>query len=388
LTTATTIIMVSSTALYASTGILGVGVAGAAAIHAASPSGNKSEFMREDIVPKKRPAKFKFDDVDIKNWHEWGHFVTTFFNALSLFFPIGEAMFVRAVQQHKVAAKVNDDPVLKKQVAAFVGQEAIHGREHDRYNEEIKRAYKFSGWFEKNVIATVVSGVEGAGKAVALSATCALEHWTALLGGALLDCPNMYKKADPRMGLIWHWHACEETEHKAVAYDVFMRAYPYGFNSWILKTIGQFIATFLLWSLVFVVFVGMVIEDGTWYNLKEWYTLMIFLWGFKYDGGKTGLVRLCSLPWFDYFSPSFHPWQPGHDNAERLKEMPGLEEKIKELMEENDEETEDYDKRVDSDSEKDGKKKDHEQKGKKGESHEKSNEGDKIDKSEGEKGEN
>jgi len=188
--------------------------------------------------------------------------------------------------------------------------------------------------------------------------------------------------------LIWHWHACEETEHKAVAYDVFMRAYPYGFLSWFHKAVGQVLATFLLWSLVWMAFLGMVITDGTVFNLKQWYVLTMLLWGRRYDGGTVGIFRLSALPWFDFFSPSFHPWQPGHDNSEKLKEMPELEEKIKDLMEENDEDTEDYDKRVNSDSEKDGKKTEKEQKGKKGEDLEQSKEGDKIDKSVRDKDEN
>ena len=58
-------------------------------------------------------------------------------------------------------------------------------------------------------------------KGGALLVTCALEHFTAILAHALLEDPSELEGADPAYQRMWMWHALEECEHKAVAYDVF-----------------------------------------------------------------------------------------------------------------------------------------------------------------------
>jgi predicted metal-dependent hydrolase len=118
-----------------------------------------------------------------------------------------------------------------------------------------------------------------------------------------------------------------------------MRSYGYGFISWLDKSLAQLIATTLLWTLVWIAFLGMIISDGTVFNIGQWYVLLVVLFGWQYDGCQVGLLRRCAIPWLDYFSPRFHPWQPGHDNKEQLKNMDKLEQQIKDLMEENESES-------------------------------------------------
>src|SRR5207247_7794237 len=50
---------------------------------------------------------------------------------LSSLFPEGEDFFVRSVRNYRDRIT---DPELKQQVAGFIGQEAIHGREHRTFN--------------------------------------------------------------------------------------------------------------------------------------------------------------------------------------------------------------------------------------------------------------
>ena len=49
-------------------------------------------------------------------------------------FPDGEDFFVRSVRNYRDQVQ---DPVLKRQVAGFIGQEAIHGREHRAFNDRL-----------------------------------------------------------------------------------------------------------------------------------------------------------------------------------------------------------------------------------------------------------
>src|ERR1700722_6570449 len=54
--------------------------------------------------------------------------------ALSSVFPDGEDYFVRSVRHYRDQIT---DPALKRQVAGFIGQEAVHGREHRAFNDRL-----------------------------------------------------------------------------------------------------------------------------------------------------------------------------------------------------------------------------------------------------------
>src|SRR5919112_5652530 len=54
--------------------------------------------------------------------------------SLSAVFPDGEDFFVRSVRHYRSEIT---DPELKRQVAGFIGQEAMHGREHRAFNRRL-----------------------------------------------------------------------------------------------------------------------------------------------------------------------------------------------------------------------------------------------------------
>src|SRR5699024_11308900 len=55
-----------------------------------------------------------------------------------------------------------------------------------------------------------------------LAHTVAVEHFTALMAEEfLLKYDDVLETMDPRMAPVWAWHAIEESEHKAVAFDVY-----------------------------------------------------------------------------------------------------------------------------------------------------------------------
>src|SRR5438874_12327201 len=54
--------------------------------------------------------------------------------SLSSVFPDGEDFFVRSVRHFRDQVT---DPALKRQVAGFIGQEAMHGREHRALNDRL-----------------------------------------------------------------------------------------------------------------------------------------------------------------------------------------------------------------------------------------------------------
>jgi uncharacterized protein len=139
--------------------------------------------------------------------------------ALSGLFPDGEDFFVRSVRHYRDRIT---DPDLKRQVAGFIGQEAVHGREHRVLNDRLaelgyptRRVERFTKW-----------GLETRERYLPpisnLAATAALEHFTATLAELVLTSPDtraLFGHDEVRN--VFLWHALEESEHKAVAFDVY-----------------------------------------------------------------------------------------------------------------------------------------------------------------------
>ena len=140
---------------------------------------------------------------------------------LSAMFPEGEDFFVRAVRDH---ADQVTDPELKKQVAGFIGQEVTHGREHRALNERLQEM----GYPTRRVDRMTRIGLKRNERLfprkVQLAMTAALEHYTAALAETLLTderAQELLGETEVRSMLLWH--ALEESEHKAVAFDVYQQ---------------------------------------------------------------------------------------------------------------------------------------------------------------------
>lgn len=164
--------------------------------------------------------RMDFDlDPDIPTlWFGDHRLLTMLLTALSGVFPEGERMFMRSVRHYE---KNIQDPELRKQVKAFIGQEAHHGKEHHAFNEfmESKGVPVMAiDKFTKDGIQWEESMFP---PKVLLARTCALEHFTAIFAETLLQNPHLIDAMDDRMKPIWIWHAIEESEHKSVAFDVY-----------------------------------------------------------------------------------------------------------------------------------------------------------------------
>jgi len=66
--------------------------------------------------------------------------------------------------------------------------------------------------------------LEGRPLIIDLAATMALEHFTAMMAHEFLARPEHFAGADAQVAALWRWHAIEEIEHKAVAYDTWLHA--------------------------------------------------------------------------------------------------------------------------------------------------------------------
>jgi len=107
---------------------------------------------------------------------------------------------------------------------------------------------------------------------------------------------------------VWRWHAAEENEHKAVAFDVFKAAG----GSYPERALAMIGATVIFWAKVIEQQYRMMKVDGTHHSLSEWVKLGKFM--FVEPGGFLRLIPT----YFSYFRPGFHPWD--HDNTKLLED--------------------------------------------------------------------
>ena len=166
-----------------------------------------------------RPRKmgFVFDEKIPRHWWGGSPFATHVANGLNLLFPMGERFFVRAVRAY--ADRVTD-PVLAEQIKGFVGQEVRHGIEHERFFEILKaQGYSIDTFMRiyETIGFRIVERVSP--PKLRLSVTVALEHFTATLARTVF-VRELMASAHPVMRDLFTWHAAEEIEHKAVAFDV------------------------------------------------------------------------------------------------------------------------------------------------------------------------
>ncbi|MVU75720.1 metal-dependent hydrolase [Nocardia sp. ET3-3] len=179
--------------------------------------------------PKVRRMRFRFGEPEPMAHHfvQGDIPLTHLIAVLSGAFPPGEESFIRSVR--KFSGEITD-PVLRKRVAGFIGQEAVHGQQHRRLNEQlvtngfpIVRVFTFGhdALREKGLIA-----LENAvPRQVHLAVTAAAEHYTATLAKRVLGTAEIQDiPGDSEVWNLLNWHAFEELEHKSVAFDVFRNA--------------------------------------------------------------------------------------------------------------------------------------------------------------------
>ncbi|ORV08625.1 metal-dependent hydrolase [Mycobacterium celatum] len=172
--------------------------------------------------PATRRIRFRFGEDEtygkyfVNNDMVFSHFVA----GLSGSFPPGEEAFIRSVRRYSDRIT---DPVLKKRVSGFIGQESTHGQEHRRLNEKlIEMGYPIGWWDSESLRDKRLRFEEWLGGRRHLALTAAAEHYTAVLAERVLSSPEV--QAIPGDAEVWNllnWHALEELEHKSVAFDVY-----------------------------------------------------------------------------------------------------------------------------------------------------------------------
>ena len=173
-----------------------------------------------EAVPT-RPMEFETWLADLpKHFAADGDIVMSHVLAvLSSVFPDGEDYFVRSVEA--VRDRI-EEPGLQRDVDGFIGQESMHGREHRALNERLAELGYPTRAIGRYVRTLTSLRDRFQSETANLGYTAALEHYTATLAETLLGDPDARAVIghDGVRSLLL-WHALEEAEHKAVAFDVY-----------------------------------------------------------------------------------------------------------------------------------------------------------------------
>ncbi len=262
----------------------------------------------DNVAIKPQRMGFEFGEKVPHYWLDNSYILSHTMNALSVLFPQGEQFFVDSVRYYQ--DQIND-PKLKKEVRGFIGQEAMHSLEHESMNQHVRDQGMPVEELEEHL--EVVLGIaKKLPKRHQLAITCALEHMTAMMADMLLERSDVREDMHETMRPLWVWHAIEETEHKAVAYDVFNQVG----GTYAERTFYLAFSTAALGMMASYFTTRMMLNDPKNFSLKGSARGLWRMWG------KNGTFSSLIPTWLEYFKPGFHPWD--HDNSEliaRFKEQ-------------------------------------------------------------------
>lgn len=267
-----------------------------------------------DLTITPRDLRLDRNASNARWWHGGDPVATAYFNALSASFPQGETFFIDAVRRYWDRT----DGKLKQQIEAFVQQEAAHTREHVAFNRLIKAA----GYDTTAMDAETRRRLDIARSrhpVVQLAITVALEHFTAIMAHSLLTEKKPLPGAPAEVLRLWQWHAIEEVEHKAVAYDTFVAVTREmsAFRRWALRCQVMVLISLQFWYSNFERMADFFRQDGI-NTPRTWWRVCKYLWL------EPGMMRKIFLPYMSFFRPGFHPWDHNdralvHEFEQRLR---------------------------------------------------------------------
>ena len=256
-------------------------------------SSNDTNGKRRPLPVRKTRRDFGGVPAD---WHNGSLLLSAIADGVNLLFPHGERFFVRSVRAFEDAI---ESPELKAQLRGFYGQEGAHAREHERYFTILRERGVPIDDFLRRFDATIRFAERNVPAVWSLAATAAADHYTAIMAHYALSTGDL-DGAHPEMRDLLKWHAAEEIEHKAVAFDVLQEIDP----SLRTRVIGLVIATAFLFP-AWVVGTGLVLrsEGATVEGLREDARVL---------GERRGSLHILRdvlmAGWRSYVKRDFHPW--------------------------------------------------------------------------------
>lgn len=243
-----------------------------------------------------RKVKFPFESTGFdRHWHSQSPFISHFWSALSQAFGPGEKFFIDSVRA--LRSEIHDD-ALMEEMEQFVRQEAHHTIQHRKFNRMVAALGYDTGKMEARYAAPLDAVREKMDPMDMLRVTMALEHFTAGFAHQFFQNPEVGGAADPNVLALWSWHAAEEAEHKATAFDVYERLG----GGYAMRVATLPVAWGLILAITLRNTFQMLREDGS-------FSFTDVFRGMRYLFGRKGLVTGLLPTFVDYFRRDFHPWE-------------------------------------------------------------------------------
>ncbi|MFW1857399.1 metal-dependent hydrolase [Acinetobacter defluvii] len=266
---------------------------------------NKIKQRVSSSFPVRR-MDYKFQQMP-KYWCNNEPTFTHYFTGMSTLFPEGEAFFVRSVRA--LRHKIKDNPQLDRDISAFIGQEAMHSKEHHAFHLSAQQ-HGLDPQSLEHITGIVIKTFERIfPKKWNLLVTVGLEHYTAALVVEMMKNVNELMNDDTIRNL-WLWHSVEESEHKAVAFDLYENLYGQGLDAYIpriaLFTFSLILITLLSNSYQLI----LMARDHQLLNIKSW---------LKFSSFMTQSIRALMPQFLSFYRFDFHP--NNHDESELVQKV-------------------------------------------------------------------
>jgi hypothetical protein len=247
-------------------------------------------------IPVRRP-NIDLAHADVDRWVVPGDpLLSHYLVALSAVFPNGEDFFVESARNYR--DEVAGDADLKARVKGFIGQEAMHGREHRAFNRRLAEIGYPTEVLDQDLL-RMARRLQRLPKPLQLSITAASEHFTSVLAQAVLSDAETRQTLfpAPHAQLLITWHALEELEHKDVAFDLLRRIN----GSYALRMAGLMFAAAGFGTVVARGYLRGVFRDWRYLTPAAVRCNVHNLRRQKMVGARAGLAVL------GYLRPGFHP---------------------------------------------------------------------------------
>lgn len=259
------------------------------------------------IVPR-TDLDFEINEQTPRWWYGNDAFKTRLFDGMQAAFPDGERYFctsVRAFRPQITDAKMAED------VKNFIRQEAQHGMTHTDFNDLLRKQGLDVDGILVEAKALFDKYTKNYSAEYNLALTAAFEHFTAMMAQMLFETKDVMAPADPNVRAMWAWHAIEEMEHKAVAFDVMQKIAKVGYFR---RTLAMALVTLGFDIHALLITRYMLKVDG----FSRWQRAEMFAKGLAWIFGPGGLYLPIFGHYIQYYKPGFHPWQGGQMRSYQL----------------------------------------------------------------------
>lgn len=259
------------------------------------------------LAPEIRPRNpaLQIDGEIPRHWLANNVVATALGNAVNVLFPAGERFFIRSVRHFQDDPRVSTE--LRAQIQGFFGQEGRHAQQHERMNRliveqgiDLRRFLRIYEALAYGVLERLMPAT------LRLSATAAAEHFTATMAHNFLSQTALIERLHPQMRALLLWHAAEEIEHKAVAFDVLGAVD----GRYELRVAGLCLASLLLGGFWAAGTVSVLVRESRTLGWKRIWQEAKTLGQWRKQTGRKGIVReVFATGIKEYLARDFHPNQ-------------------------------------------------------------------------------